>query len=91
MKRIDSGAKRLQSLYHLCGSKVVSIDGIERTGGRTAFKRQGDQVPEIFLAGPEKSHLARKPGNIFKARNLQKSGEISSIYGYFYDFSWNLA
>ena len=46
--------------YHLRGLKVVSINGIERTGGRTAFKRQGDQVSGIFRADPEKSHLARK-------------------------------
>ena len=31
MERSDSGVKRLQSLYHSCGSKVVSINGTERT------------------------------------------------------------
>ena len=70
MKRSDSGAKRLQSLYHICGSKVVSISSIERTGGRPAFKRQGDQVPE----NPEKSHLARKSGNIFQSPEFSKIG-----------------
>ena len=78
MKRSDSGAKRLQSLYHLCGSKVVSINGIERTGGRTAFKGQGHQVPGIFAPSPE-------------ARNFPKSGTVSLFYGYLYDFSCNLA
>ena len=39
MERSDSGAKRPQSLNHLCDSKVVIVIGIERMGGLTAFKR----------------------------------------------------
>ena len=38
---------------------MVSINGIETTGGKTAFKRQDDKVSGIFASSPE---YFSKPG-----------------------------
>ena len=50
-------------------------------------ERKSDQVPGIYLAGPEKLHSVRKPGIMFQSPKFSKNSlNFLIIYAYIYHF-----
>ena len=57
---------------------MLHITGISQVFHKERDReRESDQVPGIFLAGPEKIHSARKPGIMFQSPDFQKLVKIS--------------